>query len=472
MTNTLSPPTSARHPAWVESALIYHLYPLGTCGAPWTNPGGEPVPRFRKLADWADPAGRIGADTLLLGPIWESGTHGYDTHDYRTPDRRLGTTEDVLAVFAGWKAKGFRIVLDGVFNHCGRGFFAFADLVAHGSESRYRDWFAGVDFSRRSPFGDPFAYEGWNGHLSLVKFNLKSPEVRQYLLDSVALWIDVFGIDGLRLDAADVVDPDFLRELSAFCKAKRPDFWLLGEVIHGDYNHWAPGAGLDAVTNYELFKGLWSSHNDANYFEVAWTLNRQFGPQGLYRDRLFSTFGDNHDVDRLASTLKEPAHLYSHAILQATVPGIPTVYYGTEAGQIGRKTPTGDEPLRPALVPLDLEALDHQPLRELWGRLASLRRRYSALRTGSYEQALVTHHQLAFWRLGIDKRCPVLVAVNSAGNPESFSVTLPGGSPEGDWIDVLNPGEVFPVREGKITGTTFPRWGRILVPAPWSSLHI
>jgi glycosidase len=417
------------------------------------------------LAPWADPAARIGADTLLLGPNWESGTHGYDTHDYRTPDRRLGSSDDVKQVFNGWKGRGFRIVLDGVFNHCGRGFAPFADLVAHGMGSRYRDWFAGVDFSGRSPYGDPFSYEGWNGHHSLVKFNLRHPEVRAYLLESVGLWIEEYGIDGLRLDAADVVDPDFLRELAAFCRGKKPNFWLMGEVIHGDYNAWAPGAGLDAVTNYELFKGLWSSHNDGNYFEVAWTLNRQFGPQGVYRGRLFSTFGDNHDVDRLASTLADPAFLYPHAILQATVPGIPTVYYGAEAGLGGKKTPTGDEPLRPALAPGDLDALPHQGLRDLWARLAAFRRQEPALRTGTYEQALVASRQLAYWRLPAGSGRPILVAVNSADTAAAFSVVLPSGAPEGAWTDLLNPGERFFVHGGRLSGEIHPRWGRILVPA-------
>jgi glycosidase len=410
------------------------------------------------------PARRIGADTLLLGPLWESGTHGYDTWDYSTLDRRLGTNDDLAPALAAWKAQGFRLVFDGVFNHCGRGFAPFADLVARGAKSPYRDWFAGVDFGGRSPYGDPFSYEGWNGHLNLVKFNLANPEVRSHLFAAVGVWIDRYGLDGLRLDAADVIDKDFLRELSQFCKAKKADFWLMGEVIHGDYNLWAPGAGLDSVTNYELFKGLWSSHNEGNYFEVAWTLNRQFGPEGLYQGCRFSTFGDNHDVDRLASTLVEPAHLYPHAVLSAMVPGIPTVYYGTEAGLKGRKTANSDEWLRPALAPGDLDTLPHQPLRNLWGHLASLRRSEPALRTGGYCQAFVSHRQLGFWRLPEAKGRPVLVVVNSAAEPASWSVSLPAGVSGKGWVDLLNPGDRFELQGGLLEGTISPRWGRILVP--------
>jgi glycosidase len=449
---------------WFDDAFFYHLYPLGVCGAPWINPGGEPVPRINRLTDWIEPAARIGADAVLLGPIWESGTHGYDTHDYSVLDRRLGTNDDLKHVLSVWKNRGFRVVFDGVFNHCGRGFAPFADLVARGQESRFKDWFAGVDFLRTSSYGDRFFYESWNGHASLVKFNLSNKEVRAHLFDAVARWIEDYDLDGLRLDAADVIDLEFLRDLSAFCRGRRPDFWLMGEVIHGDYNVWAPGAGLDSVTNYELFKGLWSSHNDGNYFEAAWTLNRQFGPEGLYRGRRYYTFADNHDVDRLASTLTDPGFLYPHAILTATVPGIPSVYYGSEAGLEGKKK-TNDEALRPFLLPRDLDSSVHQPLRDLWTRLSLLRRQIPALRSGDYRQALVTSRQFAFWRLPEGDGPPVLVAVNSDRGRALFQVELPSGIAQKSWMDLLNPGARFDSGDGKIAGEIDPFWGRILVPA-------
>lgn len=449
---------------WTDHALFYHLYPLGALGAPWVNPGGVEVPRIARLPGWMAPAERMGANALLLGPLWESGTHGYDTHDYSVLDRRLGTNHDLKKALAAWKSRGFRLVFDGVFNHCGRGFAPFLDLVSKGHASPYADWFAGVDFEKKSPFGDPFSYEGWNGHLHLVKFNLGNPEVRAHLFEAVGRWIEEYDLDGLRLDAADVIDKGFLRDLAAFCRTKKTDFWLMGEVIHGNYGEWAPGAGLDAVTNYELFKGLWSSHNDGNYFEVAWSLNRQFGPEGIYRGRRFFTFGDNHDVDRLASTLTDPGHLFPHAILTATVPGIPAVYYGTEAGIEGKKTPHGDEALRPALAPGDLDNLPHQSLRDLWRRLAVLRAQEEALRTGGYLQASVAHRQLAFWRMPSGSGRPVLVAVNSDREPAPFSIDLPPGTPSGPWVDLLNPARPA-VSQGRLAGTLWPRWGSIFVPA-------
>lgn len=221
------------------------------------------------------------------------------------------------------------------------------------------------------------------------------------------------------------------------------------------------------MTNYELFKGLWSSLNDANYFEVAWTLNRQFGENGIYRGRRFATFGDNHDVDRVASTLANPAHLYPHAILSATVPGIPMVYYGSEVGLEGRKAATSDAALRPSLHPSALGSTVHQPLRELWSRLATLRKTHPALRDGDYRPAWVDHHQLAFWRIPdpTTQSSPALVVLNSASDSTRFRLELPEEAPGGRWRDVLNPNDHFTSRDRRLEGEVSPCWGRILIPA-------
>lgn len=445
-------------------AFLYHIFPLGALGGPRTNPGGDPVSRILDLAGWIEPATRVGANVLLLGPLWESGSHGYDTVDYRSLDRRLGTNADLSATLRLWKARGFRILFDGVFNHCGRGFAPFQDLLTKGRDSRYADWFEGVVFDQPNALGDPLSYVGWAGHLSLVKYNLRNQDVKAFLFDLVRTWISEFDLDGLRLDAADVMDPDFLRELSQACQALKPGFWLLGEVVHGDYSRWAPGAGLDSVTNYELFKGLWSSLNDDNFFELAWTLNRQFGPQGLYRGQRFQTFGDNHDVDRIASVIKDPALLYVHAILSIGVPGIPSVYYGSEAGQPGRRTPQSDVALRPSLRPEEVDSLPHQPLRDLWRRLIEIRRSRPELTGGEYEQAFVTHQQFAFWRSMSAGRLNALIVVNSANSTAAWSVQLPSDAPREDWVDLLNPGDRFRPTEAHLSGNLPPRWGRILIP--------
>jgi glycosidase len=370
-------------------------------------------------------------------------------------------------VLQAWRARGFRIVLDGVFHHCGRNFAPFQDVVRLGQASAYKHWFAGLNFSGRSPYGDGFSYQGWNGHLSLVKFNLAERQVRDHLFSAVAHWMDTYGIDGLRLDAADVMDKSFLRELAAFCRARKPGFWLLGEVIHGDYRAWAPGAGLDAVTNYEAYKGLWSSHNDANYHEIAHTLNRQFGPQGLYRGTALYNFADNHDVERVASILKEPAHLYPLTMLLFTMPGIPSVYYGSEAGLPGKKAKHSDAPLRPALLPEQLATLPQARLRTLISVLAAIRQARAGLRAGEYREGMVAARQFAFWRVPAAPAEPVLTCVNAAAEPVSVKIPVPadlGAATKATWVDLLDPTCRNAARAGILEITCRPRWGRILCP--------
>ncbi len=255
---------------WFNDAVFYHIYPLGFCGAPERNDfGAAPVARLDKIYTWLDHIQGMGFDALYLGPLFESTTHGYDTADYYHVDRRLGTDDTLRGLAAELHRRGMRVVLDGVFNHTGRDFWAFRDVRQNGQASRFRDWFAGLRFDGTNHHRDPFSYDTWNGHESLVKLNLSHPEVRSHLLGAVETWIRDFGIDGLRLDAADHVDLGFLRELAGFCRSLRPDFWLMGEVVHGDYRRWANPACLDSVTNYEAYKGLYSSHNDHNYFEIA-----------------------------------------------------------------------------------------------------------------------------------------------------------------------------------------------------------
>lgn len=246
---------------WTDEAIFYHIYPLGLCGAPPRNDfTSPPTPRLEQLYPWLEHIQSLGANALYLGPLFESTTHGYDTADYFHLDRRLGTDETLRRFSAALHARGLRLVLDGVFNHVGRDFWAFRDVQANHARSPYRDWFSNLCFDGRSPFNDPFQYEGWNGHYELVKLNLHHPAVKEHLFLAVETWIGEFNIDGLRLDAADCLDFTFMQELSAFCRRLRPDFWLMGEVIHGDYRRWANPVTLDTVTNYECYKGLYSSH--------------------------------------------------------------------------------------------------------------------------------------------------------------------------------------------------------------------
>ena len=311
---------------------------------------------------------------------------------------------------------------------------------------RYCDWYH-LDFTRRSPYGEPFHYKGWAGNYNLVKLNLKNPAVRDHLFKAVSWWIERFEIDGLRLDAADALDLDFQRELAAHCRALRPDFWLMGEVVHGDYRQWAYPEGLSSTTNYEAYKGLWSSHNDHNYFEIAYTLNRQFGPEGIYRGLALYSFADNHDVARVASILKNPAHLYPLYILLMTMPGVPSVYYGSEWGVEGVKAAGTDAPLRPALDSASLSKQSRRPeLYVLIKSLIAIRRRHAALRTGDYAQLHVAHEQFAYIRR--DAAGAIVVAVNAADHPAKIPVQIPDVA-NGRLIDLLNHGGIFNVIDGR-----------------------
>src|SRR5512133_1605700 len=347
--------------SWAENAVFYHIYPLGLCGAPKRNDfQSVPQARLEQLYPWLDHIQSLGANALYLGPLFESTAHGYDTADYYHVDRRLGTRETLSALAKEIHRRGMRLVLDGVFNHVGRDFWAFRDLQSRREQSPYRDWFQNLDFSRSSPSGDPFSYEGWSGHFDLVKLNHANPAVREHLFEAVRVWVDLFEIDGVRLDAADVLPPDFLDALSGFCRGLRSDFWLMGEMVVSGFRRLAQPGRMDSATNYEAYKGLYSSHVDHNYFELAYTLQRQFGPGGLYRDLDLYTFADNHDVNRVASNLKTPAHLYPLYSLLFSMPGIPSIYYGSEWGLLGERTRSSDDSLRPQLS-LDQVASFPQP---------------------------------------------------------------------------------------------------------------
>jgi len=448
---------------WSPDAVFYHIYPLGLCAAPAQNDfQAAPCPRLESLLPWAAHIQSLGCNAVYLGPLFESGTHGYDTADYYNVDRRLGTRSTLAEVVRAFHQRGIRVVLDGVFNHVGRDFWAFRDLLARGPDSPYAGWFSGLRFGQPNHRGDPFTYDTWDGLDTLVKLNLHHPEVREHLRGAVTQWIQDYDIDGLRLDAADVVDLGFLQTLAAHCRRLRPDFWLMGEGVHGDYARWANPQTLDATTNYEAYKGLYSSLNDANYFEIAYALNRQFGSAGLYRGLPLYNFADNHDVDRVASRLHNPAHVFPLYALLFSMPGVPSIYYGSEFGLGGVKGQT-DAPLRPALDLSQLAETAPQPaLPAFLRQLSEVRRQLPALRRGGYRPAHVAHQQLAFWRELDGQR--VLAAFNAA---EEVTLTLElDGCAEGFLEDSLHPGAQFAVQGGRVQLPLPARGARILLWQP------
>lgn len=444
---------------WAQESVFYHIYPLGFCGAPRQNDfKSTPVDRLQKISAWAEHVQDLGANALYLGPVFESSTHGYDTADYFYVDRRLGDNDALARLTTELHARGFRVIVDCVFNHVGRDFWAFRDLREKREQSAFAGWFQDLRFGRSNPYGDPFSYATWHGHHDLVKLNLEHPQVRDHLFEAAAFWIRNFDIDGLRLDAADCMDLCFLKDLRRWCRSLKPDFWLLGEVVHGDYRRWVNTETLDSVTNYECYKALYSSHNDRNYFEIGHCLSRQFGERGLYRHLPLYAFADNHDVDRVASRLRNPAHLYPLYCLLFTLPGVPSLYYGSEWGIQGRKNPGDDHPLRPQLE-LGSADGDGRNLENAVRRLIGIRRQSEALRVGEYRQLEIGPEQLAFARWAGSET--VIVAVNAAG--EQAHLQLKIREWEGSrWDDLLNPGESFEALNGRLDLELHPRWARIL----------
>ena len=418
---------------WYEEAAFYHIYPLGLLGAPRRNEGGDIVHRLPALTEqWLPHIRDLGCRAVYIGPLFESCSHGYDTTDYRQIDRRLGDQDDFRRFTEKAHGMGIRVVVDGVFNHTGREFFAFRDLREKKWDSHYREWYKWVNFDNDSGYGDGFSYESWHGCGELANLNLWNEEVRSYLLDVADFWIDSFDIDGIRLDCADSLDFSFMEALRQRTARKKEDFWLMGEVIHGDYSRWI-GDGqhlLHSVTNYELWKGLWSGHNSHNYFEIAHTIRREFGDDwGLYKGMKLYTFADNHDVNRIASQLTDPRCLQAVYTLVYLLPGIPSVYYGSEFGIRGRKEDGGDDCLRPALLLPEDPASDLHtaiPCPQLipWLRLlAAIRQEHPACINGQYRELYLTNRQYAFLRTeGSDA---VLAAVNNDEQDAELRIPVP-----------------------------------------------
>ncbi len=439
--------------SWATKAIFYHIYPLGLCDAPIHNHfQAQPVERLNKLYDWIPNIKNLGCNALYLGPLFQSSQHGYDTADYYHVDKRLGTNDTLKYFSKELRKNDIKLVLDGVFNHVGRDFWAFKDLQMNGQNSRFVDWFSGIDFRKKSPCRDNFMYDCWSGHYNLVKLNLSNDEVKSHIYGVVAMWMDEFGIEGLRLDVAEVMDKGFLTELTKFCKQRNPDFWLMGEMIHGDYNQIANENMLDSTTNYEAYKGLYSSHNDANYFEIAHTFNRQFSQKGIYQNLQLYNFVDNHDVNRVSSILKNEAHIFPLHTLLFTMVGIPSIYYGSEFGQKGKKKGGDDGQLRPSLE----MPQNHPPIFDYIKKLTEIRLSNVALQVGKYEQLYLTNQQFAFLRF--TENDFNIIAVNSSENQVSFCVSV--NLPEGTVMeDLLDPQNTVVVKIHKITIDNIPAFG-------------
>ena len=441
--------------AWYDEAVFYHIYPLGLAGAPKQNDYGEPVHRLNTLLPWVDHIKEIGGSALYIGPLFESVGHGYETTDYKKLDSRLGTNEDLTAFVAYCHEQGIKVIFDGVFNHTGRDFFAFKDIQANRENSHYKDWYCNVNFWGNNEYNDGFSYDNWGGYNLLVKLNQKNPAVVDYICDVIRFWVSEFDVDGIRLDAADVLDFDFMKALRRTANEVKPDFWLMGEVIHGDYSRWVNGETLHSVTNYTLHKALYSGHNDHNYFEIAHTVRRlqNMGTLKLYN------FVDNHDVERIYTKLTNKAHFAPVHVLLYTLPGVPSIYYGSEFGIEGRKEYGSDDSLRPALNIEDYkDSVKTNPCTALIAALGKVRQAVPALSFGSSDELMLTNRQFAYARDLDGTR--VIVSVNNDDAPAGMHLAAGNCTA---YIGALS-GEKVSVQDGHINITQPANSGEIWVP--------
>lgn len=446
--------------AWYDEAIFYHIYPLGLCGAPKENSYSEPVHRLRELLPWIRHIKEIGCNAVYIGPLFESVGHGYETTDYKKLDSRLGDNQDLADFVQTCHKEGIHVILDGVFNHTGRDFFAFQDIRKNRENSPYRDWYCNVNFGGNNEYNDGFSYENWGGYNLLAKLNQHNPAVRDYICDVIRFWASEFDIDGIRLDAADVLDFEYMKALRHVANEVKPDFWLMGEVIHGDYTRWVNEGTLHSVTNYHLHKALYSGHNDHNFFEIAHTVKRLYEmggnrPEGL---KLYN-FADNHDVERIYSKLTNKAHFTPVHILLYTLPGIPSIYYGSEFAIEGKKERGSDDSLRPALNLKDFsDALAQNPYTGLIARLGAVRQKTPALSYGDYKELILTNRQYAFSR----NKDGVSVIVTVNNDDSDFVMTVPAGNAD-TYIGKLS-GETVSVVNGNIVVNVRANSGDIWVP--------
>ncbi len=446
--------------AWYDEAVFYHIYPLGLTGAPKTNDYGEPVHRLLTLLPWIEHIRSIGCNALYIGPLFESVGHGYETTDYKKLDSRLGTNEDLKTFVKACHDAGMKVIFDGVFNHTGRDFFAFKDIRENRENSAYKDWYCNVNFWNNTEYNDGFSYDNWGGYNLLAKLNQWNPAVRSYICDVIRFWVSEFDVDGIRLDAADVMDFEYMKAIRGVANEVKPDFYLMGEVIHGDYTRWVNGDMLHAVTNYSLHKALYSGHNDHNYFEIAHTVKRLYDMGGGHTQglRLYN-FVDNHDVERIYTKLSNKAQFTPVHILLYTLPGVPSIYYGSEFGIEGRKYRGGsDDEIRPALNLADFaDAKSNNPGTAVISRLGQVRQHSRALSYGGYEQLILTNRQYVFAR-GLDGET-AYVAVNNDENETTLNFGVAPGRYEG-----ALSGRIFDAAGGQLQITIPGCSGEVLVP--------
>jgi cyclomaltodextrinase / maltogenic alpha-amylase / neopullulanase len=414
-------------PQWLDGLTWWHVYPLGFSGAePESGQAHGVVHRLRHLSNWLDYAHDLGCRGLQLGPVFASQTHGYDTTDHLHVDHRLGDERDFDALVRGCHDRGMRVLLDGVFNHVGYGHPMFQVARAAGpnpagAAAQAARWF---DLRWPDPHGEP-DYDVFEGHGNLVTLNHREPAVIGYVAHVMDHWLSR-GADGWRLDAAYAVAPEFWREVLSQVRARHPDAWFVGEYIHGEPAQVLEETTLDAVTAYGLWRPLWRSLNEGNYFDLTWQIERMAAYAGEHPPL---TFVGNHDTTRIASNLEDQRH-FGHAIAALfTLPGTPSVYYGDEQAFRGIKEDRfgGDEAVRP-MFPDRPDGLAPWgwPIHHVHRQLIEMRSRHPWMTRSQVTVEHVTNTSLALQVAppgGQGRRITALL--NIADEHQAFPVELP-----------------------------------------------
>lgn len=419
---------------WYKEAFIYHIYPLGMLTkTKYLKDNYDYKNNLSELYNWIDYWKYLNINAIYFSPIFKSTSHGYDTIDYYNIDPRLGDNKSFSELVKNLKENGIKVIVDGVFNHVSRDFHQFQDVLKHKQNSMFCNWFY-LDFNKKSVYGDSFYYEGWEGHYNLVKLNLKNPYVKEYIFNAVKKWILEFDISGIRLDVAYLLDEEFIKELKELCRSLKADFWIMGEVINGDYRKYMSDDKLDSTTNYECYKGIYSSHNDYNYFEISHSLNRLFSKNGIYKDFYLYNFIDNHDVTKASSIIKNKNHLLLMYVILMTMSGIPSIYYGSEIGIEGLKE-KGDDNLRPKLNFSQIkELIKNNKIFEGIKNLSDIRKNNKILINGSFEILHTNNKQLVYSRYDENDNCIIILNMD-----DKFSnITLTHINKEGLYINLLD----------------------------------
>lgn len=428
----------------MKNYIFYHMYPLGML----QKEGG--YKNIKEIQSFIPHLQSLSVNAVYLGPVFESISHGYDTVDYYQVDKRLGSNQDLKQVVKAYKKEGIEIVLDGVFHHVSREFFAFVDVRRHREKSKYADWFH-IDFSEQNT-QDGFSYKNWDGHNELVKLNLQNPEVASYIFQVVRFWIQEFEISGLRLDAADVMDRTFIRQLTRMTKSIKSDFFVMGEMVHGEYGKMLEETEMDSLSNYECYKGLYSSLNDRNYYEIAHSFERLLGENSDTSRFCLYNFVDNHDVNRVVSVLEEERKLYPLYIMLYTMKGIPSLYYKSEIGQRGKRSATSDTMLRPSFSIDDVYSGNQDILATL-KILGKIRKNHSTLCDGKQVTQYISHGVIAYERQSEENTYVIII------NQDHHEIHMSSIKKFGEYkgYDVLNKEHIDGNQD-----VLYPNWGRII----------